>query len=467
MTDKPNVLFLLADDMSIRMISALGNRNIRTPALDDLSSEGTYFDNACIPGGYTGAVCMPSRAMLHSGKYLTSLKNSGADISGNGTLLGELFRQNGYMTFGCGKWHNGPKAFTESFEDGDNIFFGGMWDHWNVPVNSYDPLGNYDNVVPFVVSFPKSNKIRKVHCDRINPGFHSSELIADTACRFIRNYKGKRPFFCYTAFLAPHDPRTMPDEFRKMYEKADIPLPANFSSHYPLPYSDRDMRDEALIPYPRTEEAVRNEIRDYYAMISHLDSCIGRIISTLKEKGVYDDTIIVFASDNGLSMGSHAFLGKQNVYEEALRVPLLFSGPGIQKDKRVTERIYLHDTYPTLCDLLGFTVPVSCEGISYAPLLGYGHYSGRREFYHLITDRARAIVRDNMKLSVYYEKNSMQCALTLHDLEHDPFEMNDLHTTHPELTRTMFNRLKELRDELHDSTEPEAITFWNGISDEM
>ena len=87
---------------------------------------------------------MPSRAMIHSGKSLFHLKDSGAYIPKKHVTMGEVLRENGYRTYGIGKWHNGTESFQRSFEDGDNIFFGGMWDHWNVPVNHYDPTGRYD-----------------------------------------------------------------------------------------------------------------------------------------------------------------------------------------------------------------------------------------------------------------------------------------------------------------------------------
>ena len=148
MKRKPNVLFLFTDDQRFDTVHALGNEKIKTPSINRLVRRGTTFTHAHIPSGTSGAVCMPSRAMLHSGRTLYHLNGAGDIIPEEHTTLGEMFRNNGYRTFGTGKWHNGPEAFNRSFSEGDEIFFGGMSDHWNVPVFHYDPTGRYDSTLP-------------------------------------------------------------------------------------------------------------------------------------------------------------------------------------------------------------------------------------------------------------------------------------------------------------------------------
>lgn len=152
-----NILFILTDDQRYNTITACGNPDIKTPNMDRLVREGTCFSHAFIPGGTSGAVCMPSRAMLNTGRTLFHLKGEGQSIPADHTCMGEVFRQAGYETFGTGKWHNGTEAYARSFSCGDNIFFGGMWDHWNVPTCCYDPTGQYDNEVNFVVNFFQEN----------------------------------------------------------------------------------------------------------------------------------------------------------------------------------------------------------------------------------------------------------------------------------------------------------------------
>ncbi|MGH0053681.1 MAG: sulfatase-like hydrolase/transferase [Sphaerochaetaceae bacterium] len=462
---KPNILFLLTDDQRNNTINALGNCDIITPNMDELVRCGTSFSNAYIPGGYTGAVCMPSRAMIHSGRYLTSLEMDGQNIPQDHKLLGECFKETGYNAFGTGKWHNGPKAFTRSFTSGKNAFFGGMWDHWNVPLCNYDPLGNYDNIINFVADFMHGKKVSKIHCDRFFPGKHSSQLVAESTIEFINNTSADTPFFCYSAFLAPHDPRTMPDQFRALYDNKEIQIPENFQEEYPVVYQGDWMRDEMLIPYPRTVERVESELKDYYAMITHLDHEIGRIIDALKEKGVYENTIIILAGDNGLSLGSHGFLGKQNLFEEAIKIPLVISGPSIKKNKIVENNIILMDIYPTLCDLVGIEIPHSVEGTSFKNILQGKQGPSREEIYYIMLDRARGIRQGDWKLCYYTFPDAGKTSEVLVNLREDPDElcnlaMDEQYATKKALLR---DRIIELRNEYKDTERVEAKRFWDSV----
>lgn len=171
---KPNVLFLFTDDQRFDTVGALGNSAIQTPTLDRLAARGTVFTHAHIPCGTSGAVCMPSRAMLHSGRTLFHIEGAGQSIPDEHTTLGEAFRAQGYTTFGSGKWHNGPRAYHRSFSRGDEIFFGGMADHWNVPAFHYDPSGAYDAVRPWIEQWQTDNTVAYRRCDHINAGTHSS-----------------------------------------------------------------------------------------------------------------------------------------------------------------------------------------------------------------------------------------------------------------------------------------------------
>ena len=215
MARKKNILFIVTDDQRFDTIHALGNPLISTPNLDALVRRGTAFTRAHIPSGICGAVCMPSRAMIHTGRQTFHLYGQGEDLPPEQITLGETLQKAGYETIGLGKWHNGCPGYARSFTQGAKIFFGGMWDHWNVPTCRYDPSGAYDNVVNFVVDFFHNNQPMKQHCDEFNPGKHSSEMLTDAAIEMLRkNAGGDKPFFEYVAYLAPHDPRTMPEEFR-------------------------------------------------------------------------------------------------------------------------------------------------------------------------------------------------------------------------------------------------------------
>ena len=329
----PNVVFLLADDLRFDTVHALGNDEIATPTLDGLCGTGTAFTRAHIMGGTQGAVCVPSRAMLLTGRNLFSLEDTGNTIPENHTTMPEAFRTAGYRTCGIGKWHNGRDSYARSFTDGAQVYFGGMADHFRLATWDFDPEGKYPR---------DAAKVREGH---------SSELLADAAADFIRNRRDDRPFFLYTAFLAPHDPRTAPPEYAARYKPENIVLPQNFLPEHPFDNGELKIRDEMLAPFPRTPEAIRQHIADYYAMITHLDAQLGKVIQALDDTGQRDNTIIVFTGDNGLAVGQHGLMGKQNLYECSVRVPLLMSGPGIASNARRETLCSLQDLFPTLCQI--------------------------------------------------------------------------------------------------------------------
>ena len=186
MHKKPNVLFIVTDDQRFDTIHALGNNEISTPNLDRLVSRGTSFVRAHIAGGTCGAVCMPSRAMILTGRNPFHLDELGGNIPDEHKTLAETFRNNGYETIGLGKWHNGCPSYARSFTQGAKIFFGGMWDHWNVPTCRFDPTGKYDNVINFVVDFYNDNHPGKQHCDEFDPGKHSSTMLTDSAIELLK-----------------------------------------------------------------------------------------------------------------------------------------------------------------------------------------------------------------------------------------------------------------------------------------
>lgn len=461
---KPNILFILTDDQRYDTIHRNGNCDIITPNIDSLTEDGTSFCNTYIEGGFTGAVCMPSRGMINTSKHLCNLSGLGENVPKDHTLLGECLKNNGYYCFGTGKWHNGPPAFTRSFDEGDNIFFGGMWDHWNVPVNNYDPLGNYDNEINFVANFFNDNKKIKIHCDKFNPGIHSTDLLTDTMENFIKNYDKDQPFFGYLAYLAPHDPRTMPEKYSDLYNDKDIKLPKSSMEEYPVNYEGYGMRDEDLTPYPRTLERNQQELKDYYAMITHIDEQIGKLIEVLKEKDIYDDTIIVLCGDNGLGLGNHAFMGKQNHYEHSIKVPLVIKGPNVPKDMKVSSQVFLTDVYPTLCDLVNIKKPESVEGESFVDCLKDKDKAKRTEMYYILMDRTRTIRKDQYKLSVYITPSDTY-SIVLYDIEKDPDELNDLSRQQPEMVKSLLKELLKQKEINENLDRIQSKVFWTKFNE--
>ncbi len=465
MQKKPNVLFIITDDQRFDTIHSLGNDEIITPNLDKLVKRGMAFTNAHIAGGTCGAVCMPSRAMVLSGRNPFGLEDLGGNIPKEHITMPQCFKDHGYETIGLGKFHNGTPAYARSFTQGAKIFFGGMWDHWNVPTCRFDQEGKYDNVINFVVDFYNHNRPQQQHCDEFTPGKHSSELLTDAAIELLKkNADGDKPFFMYLAYLAPHDPRTMPEKFRKMYDPDKITLPPNFQREIDTNYPLMVHRDEHLAAYPRDGKEIRRHIAEYYAMITHLDSEIGRLIDTLDETGEKDNTIIVFCADNGLAVGQHGWMGKEDIYEHGVRIPLIISGPGIKGNTKNDSFVYLYDVYPTLCDIAGIDIPSSVEGKSFRELLENENRAGFRDELYLIFDNfVRGIKDEQYKLIEYRNGDSPEDKWTfLYDLTQDKWETNNLAEDENQKDRIIEMRQKMLRhrDSWNEQSHGWGKDFW-------
>lgn len=433
--EKPNILFLFADDQRNKTINALGNPEVITPNLDKLVQEGTSFNNAYIMGAMNGAVCAPSRAMLMTGRALFNIDPTGNTIDESHTTLPKALEEGGYYTFHIGKWHNGRDAFVRSFGDGSKIFFGGMHRQYEVPTYEFQEDKDY--------SVAKQNTLSPKH---------SSELYADVGVDFLEQYEGEKPFFMYIAFQAPHDPREMPDEYLKMYDTTNISLPPNFIEKHPFNNGELDIRDEWLAGYPRTEPEVKANIAAYYAMITHLDAQIGRVLQKLEEKGLAENTIIVFAGDNGLAVGQHGLMGKQNLYEHSINVPLIFKGSGIPKGKRTETLAYLSDLFPTFCELGNTIIPKSVEGKSLKSLIIDGNEQTvkRESMFYAYKNFQRAARNERWKIIKYNVGDTV--TTQLFDLKKDPYETNDLaeSSNHSEQLQTMESLLKSLMEKYND-----------------
>lgn len=371
-TVKPNILFLLTDDQRFSSLGNLGLEKLSTPNLDKLAEAGTSFENAYILGAQHGAVCMPSRAMLMTGKSFWNLPESitaswevPKEEKGNyqDITFPEVLRKNSYMNFTTGKHHNGKLMIQNGFEAGKAIFTGGMSKHFGIGVKDYSTKNGWSK------TYAKKEK-------------YSSELFADAAIEFLKNSDTlKRPFMMYVAFTAPHDPRTAPEKYHAQYPGKNIQLPPNFMENHPFPKGDMSMRDEKLEGYPRNPESVKQHIGDYYAMITATDYHIGRILKALEVSGKIKNTIIIFSGDNGLAVGQHGLMGKQDVYEHSVGVPLIFVGPGIPKNEKRNALVYLHDLFPTICEMTSLDIPDSVESQSLLPYINNADAQGRESIF--------------------------------------------------------------------------------------
>ena len=405
---KPNILFLFTDDQRFDTIHALGNEHIITPNIDSLVKNGTTFTNAYYMGAsLVAGVCMPSRAMLMTGRTLFHLEGNGYRLPPEQATLPEALKKAGYTTFHTGKWHNDKQSFARSFTTADKIFFGGMSSHYNVPINDFDPNGK----------FPRED--RYFVTDK-----HSTEMYTDAAIKFINHYKEDKPFFMYVSFQSPHDPRHMPKKYLDMYDPEKLPLPKNFLPAHPFDFGEANHRDEKLERWPRTPEKIRRHIADYYGFITYTDVEIGRILTALKKKGQYDNTIIIFAGDNGLAVGQHGLMGKQNIYEHSVHIPLVMCGPGIPVGEKCNVLCYLLDIFPTLCDLTDVPIPGTVDGKSLAPVMR-GEIENIRDSLFFAFKNFQRGVRTNrwklIKYNVFGEKHTQ-----LFDIRNDPWETTNL-----------------------------------------
>ncbi|MEN9576745.1 MAG: hypothetical protein RL514_4600 [Verrucomicrobiota bacterium] len=427
---RPNILFIFADDQRADTIAALGNPVIKTPHLDRLVRSGVAFNRAYMQGGLNGATCVPSRAMLLSGRNLFHIDEK---LMRDPTWP-EAFASAGYTTFVSGKWHNGDASLARSFQHARSMFTGGMTN-------------------------PMQAKLRTVVDGKVGEAkptpHHACQVFADETIRFLQEHQAG-PFFAYLPFDGPHDPHIVPDEFPIHYAADQIPLPPNFLPQHPWDNGEMTIRDEQLLRWPRTPEKVRAMLAEYYRYVSFLDAQIGRVLAALDASPFAKNTLIVFAADSGVARGSHGLIGKQNVYEHSLRVPLLISGPGIAAGQRTDALCYLFDVLPTLGQLCGVTNPKSSEGIPFTATLMNPATPARSQLMFAYKNVHRAYTNGRWKLIRYLQVNRTQ----LFDLQTDPHEVTNL-AAQPAHATTVAELTTALEQEMQRSGDLAALTVAN------
>jgi len=412
--DRPNFVILVSDDQRPDTIAALGNSVIKTPNIDSLVRSGTTFTRTVC----SNPICTPSRAEILSG--VGSLQNGVGDFGGKMkpelVLWPQAMLNHGYRTWYVGKWHNDGLPITRGYERTIGLFRGGGG-KWAVPTFDWNgrPVTGYRGW------FFQDDDGTK-HPERgIGLTSNISADFADAAIEFIK-HKPEKPFFLHVNFTAPHDPVMMPHGYEGMYDPDKMPLPKNFMEQHPFDHGNFNGRDEVLFEFPRTPQETRNELAAYYAVISHLDAQVGRIVQSLKDTQQFNNTVIVYTSDHGLGVGSHGLRGKQSMYEHTIGVPCVMSGSGIPSDLRSDAQCYLRDLYPTTCDLAGIPIPDSVQGKSLKPVLA----GNRQQIYEAVFGSFRNFQRmirtEEWKLIRYPKVNRTQ----LFNVKHDPDELHDL-----------------------------------------
>ena len=425
---KPNILFIITDDQAPFSLNAYGNSICQTPNIDRLAAEGMTLTAAYTQGSWMSAVCVPSRTQIMTGRNiwrtvsLPGIKtpNYESPAEANAALTPEdpqyyslpaVFNRAGYLTFRTCKrgtsYENANKLFTYRY------------DKWCVYAD--DENGS------------------KWHGDR--------------AIEFLEMFgteERDQPFLMYFGFSHPHDPRHGKSELYAKYGASDEapvvpnpkspPLPVNYLPEHPFKHGNDDGRDETKVQgvmTRRDEAAVRNETGREYACIENIDVQIGRVLKKLEEMGELDNTYILFTSDNGIAIGKHGLMGKQNLYEHSWRVPLIVKGRGIKANSSSPGNIYLMDVLPTLCEMAGIEKPETCDGISFLSVLKgktktirdilYGVFVIQDNQYNTPGSNSnpgiRAVRKGNWKLIKYDVYNGEIQKTQLFNLKENPDEL--------------------------------------------
>ncbi len=415
--DKPNIVFLFTDDQRFNTVGVLGDQGVITPNMDKLAQSGITFTHSYNMGAWHGAVCVASRAMLNTGLSVWRAKKAEShfdELVANRQFWSQRMKDLGYETYFSGKWH--VKTNVNEIFDNVKHVRPGMPNQ--TPAGYHRPVSMDDHTwLPWDT----------IHGGYWKGGKHWSEVLADDAISFLEKAAMKdTPFFMYLAFNAPHDPRQSPKEFVDMFPVADQKLPVSFLPEYP--YKDSmgcspRLRDEALAPFPRTEYAVKVQQSEYFALIAHTDVQFGRILDALEKTGKSDNTYILYTADHGLAVGYNGLIGKQNMFDHSVRVPLILTGPGIPEDSRRDQQVYLQDVFPTVIDLAGGDPELHNEFHSLLPMiLNSNRKSNYSAIYGCYMKLQRMVRTDKYKLIVYPKVPK----LLLFDLENDPYEMNDV-----------------------------------------
>lgn len=411
--ERPNFVFILVDDQSPFDLQLYNPEStLDTPNIAKLAARGMTFDGAYHMGSFSGAVCMPSRHMIMSGRTVWHLPPSPFGKTKSPPELEQqtipaVFNRAGYATMRTCKQGN-------SYEAANKLF--------TVRHDATKRGGTHESGSGW-------------HGDRVMDYLQQRETDKDT-----------RPFLIYYGFSHPHDTRDGTPELLAKYgatnhtDQANPPalndkqpkLPPNYLPGHPFDNTEMNVRDEVAVSgvWKRRDEAsIRNEIGRQYACSENIDIQIGRVMKRLEETGQLDNTYVIYTADHGMSIGRHGLMGKQNLYQHTWRVPFIVAGPGIQPGTRVEGNVYLLDVLATLCDLAGIEAPKTNEGLSFRPVLEgkqstmrdtlYGVYSGGGK------PGMRTVKQGDWKLIEYDspEKNTRETQLF--DLAGNPHELLD------------------------------------------
>jgi len=449
--DRPNVLFIIADDLTATAISSYGNSVSRTPNIDGLAGEGTRYSRT-----YSQyPVCGPSRASLLFG-YYPNATNTYGYVSGREQVgptrksLPQLFKVNGYYTARVSKiYHMGVPIDIETGSNGEDDAAS-----WTERFNSPGPEWKAEGVAELVQNNPygdlprKGGNVMTIVKAKGDDLVHSDGKTAEKASELIRKHKDN-PFFLAVGFVRPHVPFVAPQDYFKPYPYEQTVLPPKVENDWDdIP--ERGINYVTSVNAQMSEEQEKKAVAAYYASVAYMDAQVGKVLNTLKEEGLADNTIVIFTSDHGFHLGEHRFWMKVSLHEESVRVPLIIKVPG--KAPATCESFAeLLDLYPTIAELAGLDYSENLQGKSLASTLDNPERTVRDMAFSVTQGGRSFLVRTDKWAFIQYDEDAGG-GMELFDMETDPKQYNNLaHNPHYadvvlEMQVRLKTKLKNVRD---------------------
>lgn len=423
--NKPNVLFIIADDLTATAVSSYENKMSHTPNIDNLAAEGTKYTRA-----YTQyPVCGPSRASLMFGYYPNATTTYGY-VSGRENVgpsrksLTQLFKDNGYYTARVSKiYHMGVPIDIETGSNGQDDEAS-----WTERFNSQGPEWTAEGEAELVQNNPYGLKPRKggnvmtiVKADG-DDLVHSDGKTAVKAIELIKQHKDN-PFFLAVGLVRPHVPFVAPRKYFEPYPDQQMVLPPKVENDWDdIPA--RGINYVTSVNGEMSEEQEKKAVAGYYASVAYMDAQVGKILKALKEEGLEDNTIVVFTSDHGFHLGEHRFWMKVSLHEESVRVPLIIKVPG--KAPAVCNSFSeLLDLYPTLADLAGIEASKGLQGKSLVKTLNNPQVEVRDFAFSVSQGGKSFLVRNHKWAYIQYDEDA-GAGMELFDMEYDTKQYNNL-----------------------------------------
>lgn len=436
MSDRPNILLISTDEQRYNTLGVTGNAQIQTPHLDGLAQSGTLFEHAYIQN----SVCIPSRACLQTGRYTHQhgvlYMESEIDLTPGlpewEVTFMERLQAAGYRTGATGKMHMMPqKGFHYERLTGGK---GSRWVHAEGSELGPGPLGpTYASWLEtrhpggYEALYEQRRRPEyKAHMTAIEHILPLEEYvdywIAEEAIEFL-HFPLSKPFFLWCSFCGPHGPIDPPKPYTDMYPFDEMPLPKQRTDDPPAsPKGRPECR------WANDETLIRRWISYYWGLTSLIDDQVGRLLKTLDERGLRDNTLIAFVSDHGEMAGDYNLFGKGNFYEETIRVPMIIVPPGQNVAiSRVPGLVETNDLAATFLDYAGVEIPPQMAAQSLRPILeGTGEARESVFCEYLLNDQSKKskCVRTDRYKYIFTGQNSPS---EFYDLQEDPDELHNLY----------------------------------------